>query len=468
MESSTPFRNSLEVYEWLSRFINLERGQSSKSFRLDRMEILAERAGHPEKCAPVIHTAGSKGKGSVTGMIAAILEKAGYKTACYASPHVSDFRERIREGNKFFDEAIYLRAGEELRLITEDLIHSSKPGYRIFNPSLESGEEPTFFELMTLWFFLCARLSGCRFMAVETGMGGRLDATNIVDPLVSVITPIELEHTAYLGNTLAAIAGEKAGIVKAGRPLVLSEQEDEALEVFRKKTIETGSPLLYFPEKAGLKNILVTEEKTAFTLNFKNPGRELELSVSIPGEIQAKNAGLAVLALKTALGEAIDGEVIREGLKGFSLPARFERLKTNPVFVIDGAHTVRSAELCARTFTRLYGEGGVLLFGCAAGKDVLSMVELLVPRFSRIIVTTPGSFKKSLPLETFGAFKQKAQEKKIPPEILYIPRTEEAIGKAEELGEKTRLPVLGTGSFYLAAEIRNAIVRMKGTDDRNV
>jgi dihydrofolate synthase/folylpolyglutamate synthase len=459
MESSTPFNNSGEVYEWLSRFINLERGQSVRSFRLDRMEILAEAAGHPEKCAPVIHTAGSKGKGSVTGMIAAILEKAGYKTACYASPHVSDFRERIREGNKFFDEAIYLRAGEELRSLTEDLIHSSKSEYRIFNSAFEDGEEPSFFELMTLWFFLCARLSGCRFMAVETGMGGRLDATNIASPLVSVVTPIELEHTDYLGNSLAAIAGEKAGIVKPGRPLVLSEQADEALGVFKAKTRETGSPLLYFPERAELKDILVTRERTSFTLHLNNPGKQhvLELSVAIPGEIQAANAGLAVLALKTALGGAIDDEAIREGLESFSLPARFERISTGPVFIIDGAHTVRSAGLCVQTFTRLYGEGGVLLFGCAAGKNALSMAELLIPHFSRIIVTTPGSFKKSLPFETFGAFKQKAGETRDPPEIIYIPRTEEAIEKAAELGEKTGLPVLGTGSFYLAAEIRNKI-----------
>jgi dihydrofolate synthase/folylpolyglutamate synthase len=462
MESSTPFRNAGEVFEWLSRFINLERGQSGNSFRLDRMEIMAELAGHPERCAPVIHTAGSKGKGSVTGMIAAILEKAGYKTACYASPHVSDFRERIRNGNRFFDEPIYAQAGDELRVITEDLIHSPKPEYRLFNPSLEGGEEPTFFELMTLWFFLCARRSGCRFMAVETGMGGRLDATNIVNPLVSVITPIELEHTNYLGNTLAAIAGEKAGIIKAEKPLVLSEQEDEALGVFQKKASETGSPLLYFPEKAELKNIVVTQGGTAFTLNFKNPGqaepqgfkpRALDLSVSIPGEIQAKNAGLAVLALRTAL--AIDDGTIREGLKGFSLPGRFERIRANPVFIIDGAHTVRSAALCVETFTRLYGEGGILLFGCAAGKDVVSMAALLVPHFSRIIITAPGSFKKSFPPEIFEAFSKKTGKLKNPPEILYIPQTDKAIEKAAEFGEKTRLPVLGTGSFYLVAEIRN-------------
>jgi dihydrofolate synthase/folylpolyglutamate synthase len=467
MDTSTPFRNAAGVFAWLSRFINLERGQSSKSFRLDRMEIMADLAGHPEKCAPVIHSAGSKGKGSVTGMIAAILEAAGHKTACYASPHVNDFRERIREGNKFFDEKIYAEAGDELRYLIEALIHSAKPEHRIFSFSAPGGEEPTFFELMTLWFFLCARRAGCRAMAVETGMGGRLDATNIVDPLVSVITPIEMEHTDYLGHTLAAIAGEKAGIVKKGRPLVLSEQQDEALEVLTKKTFETKSPLLYFPEQAILENVRVDKERTSFILNIKNTGTKLDLSVPIPGEIQAKNAGLAVLALETAFPD-IGEDAVKEGLRDFTLPARFERIKADPVFIIDGAHTARSVELCLQTFTRLYGDGGILLFGCAAGKDVLSMAEILIPHFSRIIITTPGSFKKSFPQAVYNAFAEKAAalraklplKKQAPPEIIFIPQTDRAIEKAAETGEQTRLPVLGTGSFYLAAEIRAAVLEL--------
>jgi dihydrofolate synthase/folylpolyglutamate synthase len=448
---------SAEVFTWLSRFINLERGQSLKSFRLDRMEILAALAGHPERSAPVIHVAGSKGKGSVTGMIAAILEAEGLRTARYTSPHVLEYRERITQGSAFFDESVYTGAGEELRAVEEELRTSSKPEFKIFNQNHDGGEAPTFFELLTLYFFLCARRAGSELMIVETGMGGRLDATNIVSPLASVITLIELEHTEYLGNTLAAIAGEKAGIIKAGKPLILAGQEEEALKVFRRKVLDLPSPLFYFPDEGNIKNIRVTKEGTSFALEFFHaplfPALP-DLSVPIPGEIQAENAGLAVLAAKTAflsLGE----EAVRRGLRDFKLPARFERIQDTPPLIIDGAHTKESIKKCVETFTGLYGEGGILLFGCAAGKDAQSMGELLIPHFSRIIITTPGTFKKSYPQEVYGRFAETAAGRK-GLTLVHIGETEKAVDQALLWGRETGLPILGTGSFYLASEIRNS------------
>ncbi|MDR1587474.1 MAG: tetrahydrofolate synthase, partial [Treponema sp.] len=241
--ADSSFKNSAEVFSWLSRFINLEKGQTPKSFRLDRMEFLAALAGRPERCAPSIHIAGSKGKGSVTGMLSSMLEAAGRRVARYMSPHVSDYRERISLGASFFDEDVYRAAGGEVRRIAESL-GAGNSGAGPFDPRHEEGEGPSFFELLTLFFFLCARRGNCDVMVVETGMGGRLDSTNIVNPLVSVITVIELEHTEFLGNTLAAVAGEKAGIIKPGRPLVLGEQPPGALEVFRKRAAEKGSPFL--------------------------------------------------------------------------------------------------------------------------------------------------------------------------------------------------------------------------------
>jgi len=162
------------VFDWLSRFINLERGQSSKSFRLERMEFLAELAGHPEHRAPVIHVAGSKGKGSVTGMITAMLEAWGMKTARYTSPHVSEYRERIALGSGFFDESCYIAAGEELR----DILHSVQapaagPAESLFNPSSPQGEEPSFFEIFTLYFFLCARQAHVRGHGGGNRHGGK-------------------------------------------------------------------------------------------------------------------------------------------------------------------------------------------------------------------------------------------------------------------------------------------------------
>jgi dihydrofolate synthase/folylpolyglutamate synthase len=462
-----PFASSAEVFTWMSRFINLEQGQKPGSFRPERMEIIAALAGNPEKAAPLIHTAGSKGKGSVTGMISAVLEAGGLRPARYLSPHVTEYRERITQGDRFFDEAVYREAGNELRGIAETLKDRGKSEYRIFHGGENNG--PTFFELLTLYFFLCARLARCRSMAVETGMGGRLDPTNIADPLVSIITVIELEHTEFLGDTIAAVAGEKAGIIKPRRPLVLAEQAPEALEVFKKTAAAKEAPLYYFPDTAAVKNLRVHRGGTDFTLIFKQPGffpAPLDLSLSVPGEVQAQNAGLAVLALKTAFPR-IGADTIRRGLEGFTLPARFERVRQDPPVIVDGAHTPASAELCVKTFTALYGEGGILLFGCAAGKNAEAMAGILLPHFSRVIITTPGTYKISEPEKVYRIFaalasggltpEQTGHEKRQGSPVIFMEETEKAAEYALALGRERELPVLGTGSFYLASEIRKLV-----------
>jgi dihydrofolate synthase/folylpolyglutamate synthase len=383
-------------------------------------------------------------------MIGAALEEAGLSPARYGSPHVLEYRERITAGSRFFDEALYAAAGDELR----DLADRWQKTPEVWMTASESGMgEPTFFELLTLYFFLCARRARSGFMAVETGLGGRLDATNIVDPLVSVITVIELEHTGYLGNTIEEVAREKAGIIKRGRPLVLAAQPPEALEVFRAAAADKGSPLLYLPDTVEITGLQVRREGTRFTLNFTRSGffsRPLELFLPVPGKVQAENGALAALALKTAL-PALDGETIRRGLAKFRLPARFERIREEPPVIVDGAHTPLSAALCAETFTGLYGQRGILLFGCAADKDAEAMAAVLTGRFSRIIITAPGSFKLSCPERVFGAFLGAYEQngsRGTPPAL--INDTEAAVKAALEPGEETGQPLLVTGSFYLA------------------
>ncbi|MCL2601705.1 MAG: Mur ligase family protein [Treponema sp.] len=475
MVTSTPFTSSSDVYQWLSSFTNLERGQNLRNFSLDRMNSLARMSGHPETCAPVFHAAGSKGKGSVTGMMTAILSASGIKTAGYASPHVIDFRERLTVGNKFFDEAVYIAAGNELKKIVDGIPASADA--KLFDLDLDSGEAASFFELATLWFFLCARIARCGAMSIETGMGGRLDATNIVDPAVSVITVIELEHTEYLGSTIAAISGEKAGIIKLRRPVVVAKQRDDALEVFRQHAEQKKSPLYYFPECAEIRDVRVNREGTYFTLDLKHGDCKGEvftdLLVPIPGEVQAYNAGLAILSLKVAgVNDGMRGgigggacaeiteESIRAGLAGFTLPARFQRVAAPALagvpMVIDGAHTPGSVRMCVDTFAELYGEGAILVFGCADGKDFLSMAKVCTPRFSSIIITTPGTFKKSNPAEVYAAFLREAQTLVSPPRVVFIPDTAHATAEAIRLARDQKLAVLGTGSFYLAAEIRKA------------
>ncbi|GHV91576.1 bifunctional folylpolyglutamate synthase/dihydrofolate synthase [Spirochaetia bacterium] len=454
MDDSVSIKSSADVFAWIARFINMERDQmDSQAFRLDRMKALAEITGHPENAAPAIHVAGSKGKGSVTGMITAILEASGLRTARYTSPDVMEKRERITLGNKFFEESVYIEAGKELAAAEAQLRLHQYPGRALPDTSME----PTFFELLTLYFFLCARQARCDAMVVETGMGGRLDATNILDPLASVITLIELEHTEILGDTLAAIAGEKAGIIKAGKPLILAWEEDEALAIFKKRTVEKNSQLFYFPEIAAIDDMKITKEGTRFTLRFLMEGffpEPLGLFIPVPGTVQARNAALAVIAAKTAFPKT-EKEAVRQGLENFTLPARFERIRKNPDLVIDGAHTPKSVEQCGLTFCSLYGEGGVLIFGCAAGKNASAMAEALIPHFSCVIITTPGTFKKSSPEEVYRIFKEKAGADT---EVLLIPETEQGIERALALGKERGAAVLGTGSFYLAAEIRRVLV----------
>jgi dihydrofolate synthase/folylpolyglutamate synthase len=480
------FSSSAEVFSWLGKFINLERGQKPKSFRLDRMKFLSELAGNPERCAPSIHIAGSKGKGSVTGMTASILKAAGYRVARYMSPHVIDIRERICLGDSYFDEEVYCAAGNELREITEERLPaviaqqavSLQAAAALFDPANIDGCEPTFWELLTLYFFLCAKHGKCDVMAVETGMGGRLDSTNILEPLVSVITFIELEHTNFLGNTIEEIAGEKAGIIKRGKPLILARQNKTALEIFKQKAEENNSPLFYLPEIIEISDIKVYSDGTEFKLekiSGTNKVSDTLFFIPIPGKVQAENAALAIAAVKTAFPQ-ITEEAIHSGLKNLYLPARFEKIEKEPPFIIDGAHTPESFELCVETFCSLYGEGGVLVFGCAADKDAAAMAKIANPRFTSIIITTPGTFKISNPALVYETFKmqqtvslQEVSQQAVSLQevsqqtaaqslavVQLITDTQEAVKQVVEYARDKNLPILGTGSFYLVSEISKA------------
>jgi dihydrofolate synthase/folylpolyglutamate synthase len=370
------------------------------------------------------------------------------------SPHVSDFRERVSLGNSFFDERVYCAAADDLRDVVERRLPEAH--ISLFDPESDEGEAPTFFELLTLFFFLCARVDRCNAMVVETGMGGRLDCTNIVNPEVSVITLIELEHTAVLGNTIPLIAGEKAGIIKDGKPVILARQKNEALDVFRWQAEAKNSPLYYLPEIAEIAEIKVHEGGTDFSLAFgKEKGAPaLEFLIPIPGAVQAENAALAAAAVRTAF-PGIATETMRIGLRQVKIPARFEKFggSVMPPIIIDGAHTPESVSLCTETFCSLYGKGGILLFGCAADKNADAMAEI-APCFSRIIITAPGSFKISNPEKVYGAFSSD--------KTTFIKDTREAVQYALSVNREHRLPVLCIGSFYLASELRGYLASVHG------
>jgi dihydrofolate synthase/folylpolyglutamate synthase len=449
------FTGSEEVYGWISAFINLERGiggSPREHFKLDRMAALAKIAAHPEACAPVIHLAGSKGKGSAAAMISAILSEAGIKTVRYLSPHVSCWKERIGSAGGFLEERVYVDAGNELLSVYNEFKRTGR----------RTGiKEPTFFELFTLYFFLCARAWDAKMMVVETGIGGRLDATNIVEPLGSVITRIEMEHTGYLGGTLEAIAREKAGIIKRGRPVFCAVQEKAALSPLRKKAASLDAPFYRVDDHAQVKNICVHFDRTEFTLLLNNVCGDYSLPVA--GKVYADNAALAVLTITTLFPDMISGEIIKNGLEACALPCRFEQLAADPqapAIVADGAHTPESAALCARTFCGLYGEEALLLFACSRDKNAAAMAKILAARFSRIVITSTGNSRAFDPKALYSLFLSAGKASPLPAgvkSIELIPDTAEAVKHALDLRARTRKPLLGTGSFYLAAALRNAL-----------
>lgn len=410
--------NSVEdAFDWMVSFTNLEKKPdlSKRGYRLDKMFKLLDIMDNPHRAYKIIHVAGSKGKGSTSSLIASILNSANFKVGIYSSPHLLNYRERITSNHNFFPDDSYIRCANK--------IFSNIETFK----KLPEGE-PTTFELMTLLAFMVFKDQNCQWVVLETGIGGRLDSTNCVDPVASVITTIELEHTDILGNTLEEIAFEKAGIIKKGRPVFTSNHKENVLEVFNKRVIEEETTITVIPE-----NFTVTTDIRGTTLSYL--GKVFQ--IGLKGDVQGENALLAIVTVKEIL-PAIDESVIMRGLKECSIPGRFQ------VFdgvVLDGAHTEVSINKACDTFKKIYGKGTVI-FGAVTGKNIASMVKIVADNFDEIIVSTPGYFKESNIEMIYREF-QKYKDVKL------IPSPKEALEYSRTLNRE----ILVTGSFYMAGEI---------------
>ena len=359
-------------------------------FNLDRMFVLMEELGEPQKKYPIIHVAGTKGKGSVAALCAAALQAAGYKTGLYTSPHLWDYVERIQ-----------INAGPISHEQLVELVEEVKPAVAKI-PKL------TTFEITTAIGLLAFAKSDVNAAVVEVGLGGRLDATNIVSPNVSVITSLSYDHMAVLGNTLAAIAGEKAGIIKRGIPVVSAPQTEEALEVLGRVAKERNCPFVLVGEDVKFERI--TSSLNGQKLRLSSPAlpREhrdhvsrvegfhfplstqphtLDLMIPLLGAHQIENAAIAYAALKTS-GILISDEAIQKGFAQVKWPARFEILRREPPVVIDSAHNRDSARRLRETLDEYFPEIPVILIFCALeDKDIAGMLEELKPRLASVVAT---------------------------------------------------------------------------------
>ena len=446
----------ITLQKWLDTYLNFEKLPQKDIFWLDTMEYLCQITNHPQKSFPSVHVAGSKGKGSTSVMIASILEAAGYKSGLYTSPHILDFSERIASAQGPLPEQVYEAATQELMETVEAIIPENLPGQRPI----------TWFELVTTFAFLCFRQAHVDWAVFETGLGGRLDATNVLEPQLSVITPIELEHTEFLGDTLEKIAGEKAGIIKSGTPVVIAPQKEAAQKVLEAKAKELQCPLLKVEELVQVQGRMVAG-KMELRLESKLFARPIITQLSLLGAYQLWNAATAALAVKTLFPE-LPEEAIEKGLSQAKLPGRFEVIQRQGIdVVLEGAHTPTSVALSLQTFRHYLEDTHAtntlkksldhastrkpnLLFACAADKDVHTMAQLF-SGFGSMILTRPGGEKQSNPQLLQDAFKEAGHE------FTYISDFKEAIQKALQQALKDGVPLLVTGSFYLVAEVKKML-----------
>ena len=366
--------------------VRIER-YTPETLDLSRVERLLAAVGNPHTRFPVVHIAGTKGKGSTAAMSEACLRAAGYRTGFYTSPHMHTFRERIQVDRRKI-------AREEVIALVEEV-----------RPLIERTPGVTYFEAITAIGFLHFARSKVEVAVVEVGLGGRLDATNVLTPEVSVITSLSLDHTYLLGNTLAEIAREKAGIIKPGIPAVSAPQRAEAIKVLEAVSQERGSSLTevgrdwdYDPGSADL-------DGQAFTARrITGGGSELDGEYWIPllGRHQLENATNAIAALDIMhqRGFHIPIEAVHEGLRSVCWPGRMEILSREPLVIVDGAHNSYSAQVLCRALEEWFpDQRWTLIFGASADKDIAGMLKVLLPISEYTIVTRSDHPRAASPVE---------------------------------------------------------------------
>ncbi len=443
------FSNFDEVCTYIESLTNLSKSMrfTVKTYRLDRMKALLDHFDHPEQDFTTIHVAGSKGKGSTALYISKGLRALGYRTGLYASPHVTTYRERFTLSGLFFDDHFLLVTATDMINHIESFHFKEEYGYT----------QPTTFELLTLLGFLLFSKSDCSYAVIETGLGGRLDATNVITPIISVITSIELEHTEVLGDTIQKIAAEKAGIIKRGVPVAVSYQKEEILAVLKQRAQEQSSSITSLSEvvdRIESTTSIIGENTAIYWKDYPTDS----LLLAMRGSFQAENAALAILVLRSL--KLFNSERCLPAIARAAIPGRLELIREHPSIYIDGAHTAHSIERVFASFRSIYPTGGVLIFGAVDGKNHRKMAEFALQNFSKIVISTPGNFKKSDPKKLFQLFlalRDTISDRKNLPDIYLIPEPRLALDAAVNLTDAHHGVILTAGSFYMAAEIRNLV-----------
>ena len=454
-----------QALDYLYSFVDYSLKKSSElakaDFNLDRMRALMVLLGSPEQKYPILHVAGTKGKGSTCALMASALTAAGYKTGLYTSPHLQDYVERIQIDRRPVSHAQLVELVEQVK------------------PAVSKIPKLTTFEITTAIGFLYFAQQNVEAAVIEVGLGGRLDATNVVTPIVSVITSLSYDHMAVLGNTLTLIAREKAGIIKPGIPVVSSLQKDEARAVLERVAKEQHAPLTLVGRdvlfKAGphsldgqTLSVSRKQETEGKEQEAENSQESVILRVPLLGQHQVVNAATAYAALKASGLKASD-KAIRKGFADVTWPCRFEivrrpvpRARTGttslepglprePAVILDSAHNQDSFEKLAQTLEDYFpGRPVILIFGSSEDKDVAGMLAALKGRLKLVLATKavhPRAIEPEKIVETANRIGVRAEA---------AAPVEAALARALALAAGGAEIVLSAGSMFVTAEVKTA------------
>jgi dihydrofolate synthase/folylpolyglutamate synthase len=419
-------------------------GITAPQHRIDlgRMIELAERLGSPQRAIPVVHVAGTKGKGSVAATVASILKASGWHVGLFTSPHLHTFRERLRIDGTPSTEAQFASAMDRVWPHIEAMARESEEG------------TPTLFEALTAMGFELFRHEAVDVQVLEVGLGGRLDSTNVVDAAVHVIASISLDHTAILGETVALVAGEKAGIIKSSAPVVVSPQRPEAMAVIEARAAEFGAPIVRVGADVTVEPQAISLDGQSFTVTTANA--EYQLTSHLLGGHQRENVALAVAAVE-ALGLGDMSAAIVEGVESVRWDGRFQVLspaqgapRNAPVVVVDGAHNPYSVvRLCEAAREYVAPEHTALVFGCSRDKDLEGMIDSLSGLATTVVACASRHPRAVEPAAVAEAFERRGVPAQTAPDL------SSAISRAQAMSGPNDL-VLVTGSLFVVAEALEA------------
>lgn len=403
---------------------------------LEKIRLLLELLGNPHLSMAVIHIAGTNGKGSVAAVCDSVLRAAGYPVGRYTSPHLNSINERfLINGVPVSDEALLAAAQQVMEQIT----------------AMEQEQDlyVTFFEAMTAIAFLLFKEAGLRLVVLETGLGGQLDATNVIEPLISVITRIGLDHCEWLGKTIAEIAAEKGGIIKPGRPVVVAANCDEALSVLAGCAAACGAPLMLAAERVSLARL--SGDLTSQTIKLSTENRELpKITTPLAARYQLENIAAAVCALEVLheLGVPISDDAFVKGLGQVSWPGRFQKVSDNPVVILDAAHNLDGAEALRQSLKQCGIKDHVLLVaGFCAEKDAIGFLKRLQGVVKAAFAVAIDN-QRALAAQQVATLIRSAGIR----EVIETKSVQEAIHSAMHRAQAEGGTVVVTGSIFLVAE----------------